>query len=100
MKNLKTYENSVYKQYAIVQLNDHNKAILKILEVIPHQFQMKVQKLYLQDRNELIKYSFKPLSHDISISKTFEPNVIMQSDDLDELVDHMNMLINVEKYNL
>lgn len=104
MKYLKTFENVHFKKYAITQLNDNTKSILKILDVVPHQDSIKVQKIYSLDNsfgdNSLVKYKSNNISHDISIKKVFEPTVIIQSDDLEELIDYMNAIIDSKKYNL
>ena len=46
MKYLKTFESTQFKKFALTQLNDTTKSILKVIEVIPHQDRIRVQKVY------------------------------------------------------
>jgi hypothetical protein len=99
MKYLKTYENSQFKKYAIIKLGDNSLCIIKIIEIEGYD-RMKVMKLYNLIKNYIHEYNTNNITYLISISKQFTPKLIMQSDNIEELLDYFNMLISLNKYNL
>ena len=101
MKYIRKYESvdslNSLKKYLIVQLGIFDD--IWILEIFDIGISIKLKKIYKLD-SLIIKIS-NPIIHVLSLDKFYtKTKIIKQSDNLDEMIDYLNVIMDTNKYNL
>lgn len=102
MKHLKTYEVIVgrlqteFKKYVVIE----TKKSIDLYEINNKEYKCSLLIYYSKVSKRMRDNVYNKIFFKITNIFNYEDNVILQSDDKEELLDYMKMIDNTNKFNI